>query len=145
MVSWRKAEQSLKNDIYEGKCMNETCITIVGNSFNLVVCHPRPWMGNNQVKAYLFGPRWLLCLCLGSYICLSLPDEKTVQRMSFSICQLNNALEHALLMQLICVYLEIAVWQQGRRVGVGGWLLYLFYRLADSAAERGRLWWTGAD
>lgn len=37
--------------------------------------------------------------------------------MSFSICQLNDALEHASLRQLICVYLEIAVWRWWRRVG----------------------------
>lgn len=97
-------------------------------------------LDRKQVKAYLGqGDLQNVCLCLASYISLSLPDEEMVQRMSFSICQLNNALEHALLMQLICVYLEIAVRQKGCSVGAGGWLLYLFYRLADSAAERGRL------
>lgn len=47
------------------------------------------------------------------YFSLSLPDEETEQRMSFSICQLNDALQHASLTQLICVYLEIALVEAG--------------------------------
>lgn len=35
--------------------------------------------------------------------------------MSFGICQLNGALEHASLTQLICEYLEVAVWRQPRQ------------------------------
>lgn len=48
-------------------------------------------------------------LCLGLYISLSLPDEEETEwRMSFGVCQLNDALQHAWLTQLICVYLEVA-------------------------------------
>lgn len=51
------------------------------------------------------------CLCPGYCISLLLPDkEERGERMSVCICQLNDALQHALLMQLICV-LEIVVWQ----------------------------------
>lgn len=39
--------------------------------------------------------------------------------MSFSVCQLNDALKHASLTQLICVYLEIAAWRPWWR-WVGG-------------------------
>lgn len=38
--------------------------------------------------------------------------EEIVSRMSFSICQLNDALERASLTQLICEYLKIAAWRQ---------------------------------
>ena len=55
-----------------------------------------------------------------TFLSLSLPDgQGTEQRMSFSVSQLNDALKHASLTQLICVYLEIAAWRPWWR-WVGG-------------------------
>lgn len=56
----------------------------------------------------IFASAWV---CTFPFCC----QTKKKERMSFSICQLNDALEHASLTRLICVYSEVAVWRQRQR------------------------------